>query len=99
MASHNNSSSATDEAQSSYFHSQRAMLVSEIAQSMDSVLTNLNRLNRSMEAIIAVGNEFSNVEALWSTFEGVMGDQPTETTDNKESNTAEGAAVDEDKIE
>jgi DASH complex subunit DAD1 len=44
-------------------------------QSLDSVLTNLNRLNRSLEAVIAVGNEFSSVEALWSTFEGVMGDQ------------------------
>jgi len=43
---------------------------------MDSVLTNLNRLNRSLESIIAVGNEFGSVEALWSTFEGVMGDQP-----------------------
>lgn len=43
---------------------------------MDSVLTNLNRLNRSLESIVAVGNEFSSVEALWSTFEGVMGSQP-----------------------
>jgi DASH complex subunit DAD1 len=42
---------------------------------MDSVLTNLNRLNRSLEAIIAVGNEFGSVEALWSTFEGVMANQ------------------------
>ena len=41
---------------------------------MDSVLTNVNRLNRSLEAIIAVGNEFGSVEALWSTFEGVMGE-------------------------
>jgi DASH complex subunit DAD1 len=38
------------------------------------VLTNLNRLNRSLEGVIAVGNEFGSVEALWSTFEGVMGD-------------------------
>jgi DASH complex subunit DAD1 len=45
-----------------------------MTQSMDSVLTNLNRLNRSLESIIAIGNEFGNVEALWSTFEGVMGD-------------------------
>jgi DASH complex subunit DAD1 len=41
---------------------------------MDSVLTNLNRLNRAMEPILVIGNEFSNVEALWSTFEGYMGD-------------------------
>ncbi len=41
---------------------------------MDSVLTNLNRLNRAMEPILVIGNEFGSVEALWSTFEGVMGD-------------------------
>jgi DASH complex subunit DAD1 len=42
---------------------------------MDSVLMNLNQLNRSLESVIAVGNEFGSVEALWSMFEGVMGDQ------------------------
>jgi DASH complex subunit DAD1 len=41
---------------------------------MESVLVNLNRLNRAMEPILIIGNEFSSVEALWSTFEGVMGD-------------------------
>jgi DASH complex subunit DAD1 len=40
---------------------------------MHSVLTNLNRLNRAMEPILVIGGEFSSVEALWSTFEGVMG--------------------------
>lgn len=77
----------------SYFHSQRALLVNEIAavrypplpsllspftlliprQALDSTLTHLNRLNRSLESVIGIGNEFSNVEALWSQFEGVMG--------------------------
>ena len=28
-----------------------------------------------MEQILDVGREFSSVEALWSTFEGVMGNQ------------------------
>jgi len=36
------------------------------------VLANINKLNRSLEAVIAVGNEFSAVEALWSQFENVM---------------------------
>ena len=43
-------------------------------KAMDSVLTNLNRLNRAMEPILVIGNDLSSVEALWSTFEGVMGD-------------------------
>ena len=60
---------------------------------MDSVLTSLNRLNRSLEAIIAVGNEFGSVEALWSTFEGVMGNQqaPTDGTKQGEDEAAAGA--------
>ncbi|KAK3680459.1 DASH complex subunit Dad1-domain-containing protein, partial [Podospora appendiculata] len=40
------------------------------------VLANINKLNRSLEAVIAVGNEFSSVEALWSQFENVMGKDP-----------------------
>ena len=41
-------------------------------QSFEHVLANINKLNRSLEAIITVGNEFSSVEALWSQFENVM---------------------------
>ncbi|OAA55832.1 DASH complex, subunit Dad1 [Niveomyces insectorum RCEF 264] len=41
-------------------------------QSFEQVLANLNKLNRSLEAVVTVGNEFSSVEALWSQFEGVM---------------------------
>ncbi|KAE8356804.1 hypothetical protein BDV28DRAFT_144925 [Aspergillus coremiiformis] len=40
---------------------------------MEQVLQNINRLNRNLESIIAVGNEFSSVEALWSQFENFMG--------------------------
>ncbi|PCG97301.1 DASH complex, subunit Dad1 [Penicillium occitanis (nom. inval.)] len=57
----------------SEFESQRAELVREIALGMESVLQYINRLNRNLESIIAVGNEFSSVEALWSQFENVMG--------------------------
>lgn len=71
------------DATQSYFHQQRALLVSEITQSLDTLLTQLNRLNRGLESVIAVGNEFSSVEALWSQFEGVMGGQ-AEDKDRKE---------------
>ncbi|KAK8161141.1 DASH complex subunit Dad1-domain-containing protein [Phyllosticta citrichinensis] len=59
----------------SYFEQQREALVGEIAVSLESVLQNINRLNRSLEGVIAVGNEFGSVEALWSQFENVMGAQ------------------------
>ncbi|PGG99431.1 hypothetical protein AJ80_09355 [Polytolypa hystricis UAMH7299] len=40
--------------------------------SLEEVLQNINRLNRNLESVVAVGNEFSSVEALWSQFETVM---------------------------
>ncbi|KAI4214942.1 MAG: hypothetical protein LQ351_002657 [Letrouitia transgressa] len=39
---------------------------------MEHVLQSINKLNRSIEGVIAVGNEFGAVEALWSQFENVM---------------------------
>ena len=50
---------------------------------MEHVLANINKLNRSLEGVIAVGNEFGSVEALWSQFENVMAKDP---------NTADEAA-------
>ncbi|KAI9692023.1 MAG: hypothetical protein M1820_009598 [Bogoriella megaspora] len=57
---------------STYFEQQREALVGEVAQSLEHVLQNLNKVNRNLEGLIAVGNEFSSVEALWSQFESVM---------------------------
>ena len=99
--------SATDSTQS-YFHQQRAILVSDIAQvcplsslgaridfpsqSLDTLLHSLNRLNRSLESITTVGNEFSSVEALWSQFEGVMGDREEKDADRGDEDEAAGGA-------
>lgn len=57
----------------SYFESQREALILDIAHSLNTALHNLNQLNRSLEEVIQVGNEFAPVEGLWSHFEGVMG--------------------------
>ncbi|KAI1659101.1 DASH complex subunit Dad1-domain-containing protein [Daldinia decipiens] len=64
--------------QKTYFEQQREALIGEIAMSFEHVLANINKLNRSLEAVVAVGNEFSSVEALWSQFEGVMAKDPEE---------------------
>ncbi len=87
-----NGASVTNDQTQSYFHQQRALLVSEIAQSLDTLLTQLNRLNRGLESVIAVGNEFSSVEALWSQFEGVMGGQAEdkERKEEEEGQETEG---------
>ncbi|KAF2859289.1 hypothetical protein K470DRAFT_271729 [Piedraia hortae CBS 480.64] len=57
------------------FEHQRALLLEDVARSMDNVLQNLNKLNLSLEGIIAVGNEFGQVESLWSQFESVMAER------------------------
>ncbi|KAK7977061.1 DASH complex subunit Dad1-domain-containing protein [Apiospora saccharicola] len=59
-----------------FFEQQRELLIGEIAMNFEHVLANINKLNRSLEAVIAVGHEFSSVEALWSQFEGVMAKEP-----------------------
>ncbi|KAI1076458.1 DASH complex subunit Dad1-domain-containing protein [Whalleya microplaca] len=70
--------SAMGSREKSYFELQREALIGEIAMSFEHVLANINKLNRSLEAVVAVGNEFSSVEALWSQFENVMAKDPEE---------------------
>ncbi|KAG4294160.1 hypothetical protein FPRO06_00745 [Fusarium proliferatum] len=64
-------------------------------RSFEHVLANINKLNRSLEAVTAVGNEFSSVEALWSQFENVMdkdgkAEGETEQADQTEHHEEEG---------
>ncbi|KAF1990844.1 hypothetical protein K402DRAFT_347938 [Aulographum hederae CBS 113979] len=89
IPTHNNTGAQSP----TYFEQQRALLISEIAQSLESTLQNLNKLNRSLEGVIAVGNEFSSVEALWSQFENVMGHEKGEEGEEKEK-TGEKEDVD-----
>lgn len=67
-----------------------------IMQSLENVLQSMNKLNRSLEGVIAVGNEFGAVEALWSQFEGVMAQEPGEEGKEGES---EGSVEEEGKSE
>ncbi|KAK0791581.1 Dolichyl-diphosphooligosaccharide-protein glycosyltransferase subunit dad1 [Friedmanniomyces endolithicus] len=73
----------------SYFEQQRALLVNDVAASLERVLQNINKLNRSLEGVIAVGNEFGQVEGLWSQFENVMAKEPEK---EGAKNAKEGAA-------
>ncbi|SPO03858.1 uncharacterized protein DNG_06541 [Cephalotrichum gorgonifer] len=84
MASQQQASSS--DAGRAYFAQQRGILIGEIATSFEHVLTNINKLNRSLEAIITVGNEFSSVEALWSQFEGVMGKEEQQVEAQEDDN-------------
>lgn len=49
MASTNGASN-----EKSYFEQQRELLVGDVAASLENVLQNMNRLNRSLEGVIAV---------------------------------------------
>ncbi|KAK0651680.1 DASH complex subunit Dad1-domain-containing protein [Cercophora newfieldiana] len=96
MASQQRSTSTAGLREKSYFEQQREELMAEIAMSFEHVLANINKLNRSLEAVITVGNEFSSVEALWSQFENVMGKEPEEVGDKSE---AEGETTVSDQTE
>jgi DASH complex subunit DAD1 len=69
------SASGVPDTAPSEFQQRRAMLVEQIGDALEGVLTQINALNRGLEGIIEIGNEFASVEALWSQFEGVMGNQ------------------------
>ncbi|KAI1454768.1 DASH complex subunit Dad1-domain-containing protein [Annulohypoxylon moriforme] len=73
-----------------YFEQQREALIGEIAMSFEHVLANINKLNRSLEAVVAVGNEFSSVEALWSQFENVMAKDPEDGKTGSEGEEGQG---------
>ncbi|KAF2166113.1 hypothetical protein M409DRAFT_23841 [Zasmidium cellare ATCC 36951] len=72
-----------------YFEQQRQLLINDVAASLENVLQNINKLNRSLEGVIAVGNEFGQVEGLWSQIENIMAKEP-EKEENKDAK--EGAA-------
>ncbi|EMF09590.1 DASH_Dad1-domain-containing protein [Sphaerulina musiva SO2202] len=73
-----------------FFTQQRALLIQDIAASMETVLQNINKLNRSLEGVIAVGNEFSQVEGLWSQFENVMAKPSTSSSAGAEKGELKG---------
>ena len=58
----------------------------------------MNKLNRSLEGVIAVGNEFGAVEALWSQFEGVMA-QDAEGESKEGETDGSGEEEEEEGIE
>lgn len=83
-------STSAPPAPKSYYETQREALLVEIAQSLHTALHNLNHLNRSLEEVIQVGNEFAPVESLWSHFESVMGDQGEKEDGAKGKEEGEG---------
>ncbi|KAI5285320.1 hypothetical protein KEM54_000660 [Ascosphaera aggregata] len=80
---------------SSLFEQQRAQLLQDIALSLEDVLMNVNRLNRNLESVITVGNEFASVEALWSQFENVTGNAGDGNGENQGGDHGEDTEMNE----
>ncbi|KAK4152896.1 DASH complex subunit Dad1-domain-containing protein [Chaetomidium leptoderma] len=97
MTSQQRSASLAGTREKTYFEQQREELMGEIAMSFEHVLANINKLNRSLEAVVAVGNEFSSVEALWSQFENVMAKDPEEGGSGKSEEQGGGGQDEADR--
>ncbi|KAI5250340.1 hypothetical protein E4T47_01194 [Aureobasidium subglaciale] len=72
-----------------YFEQQRELVLQDVATNLEQVLQNMNTLNRSLESVIAVGNEFGQVEGLWSMFENVMAQQQQPNNGHEEDGQTE----------
>ncbi|THW31376.1 hypothetical protein D6D22_10199 [Aureobasidium pullulans] len=77
------STSRNPQPEKTYFEQQRELVLQDVATNLEQVLQNMNTLNRSLESVIAVGNEFGQVEGLWSMFENVMA-QPQQSNNTQE---------------
>ncbi|KAI5207402.1 hypothetical protein E4T39_02046 [Aureobasidium subglaciale] len=78
------STNSRPQGQKTYFEQQRELVLQDVATNLEQVLQNMNTLNRSLESVIAVGNEFGQVEGLWSMFENVMAQQQQQNTTQEE---------------
>ncbi|PVH88803.1 hypothetical protein DL98DRAFT_477466 [Cadophora sp. DSE1049] len=91
-------SSTSAQPEKTFFEQQREVLLKEIGISFEHVLANINKLNRSLEGVIAVGNEFSSVEALWSQFENVMAKDPDAEPEGQGEEQEDGRGDDESEL-
>ncbi|EMR11164.1 hypothetical protein PNEG_00759 [Pneumocystis murina B123] len=73
----------------SIFEKQRDVLIGQVAQSMEQIITNLNILNRNIESFITVGKEFESVSTLWKMFHDVLSKEhypmPEETQETEQN--------------
>ncbi|KAG0026124.1 hypothetical protein BGZ82_009624 [Podila clonocystis] len=67
------------------FEGERARLVSHINIEMSQAISNINILNRHLETIITIGQEFDHLSSLWSHFNSKepIGDDNDEVQDQQ----------------
>ncbi|KAF9104444.1 hypothetical protein BGX29_001866 [Mortierella sp. GBA35] len=54
--------------EASAFEAERSRLITNIQNEMGQVLSNVNILNRNLETIITIGQEFEQLSQLWKHF-------------------------------
>ncbi|OBW64104.1 MAG: Ras-related protein RSR1 [Aureobasidium pullulans] len=84
------STSRNPQPEKTYFEQQRELVLQDVATNLEQVLQNMNTLNRSLESVIAVGNEFGQVEGLWSMFENVMAQHQQSNNTQEEEGQIQG---------
>ncbi|KAK8443461.1 Dolichyl-diphosphooligosaccharide-protein glycosyltransferase subunit dad1 [Candidozyma auris] len=77
---------------STTFEKQRDFLLAEISSAIDSVVYNLDVLNRSLNDSIQVGKEFEDVGRLWSTFYNGVGKAQRDASNEPEKDQQEPQA-------
>lgn len=84
----------------SEFEKHRDLLIQEISSSINSIVLNLNTLNRSLHNSVQVSKEFNNVSELWANFyQGLKQEQEeehggVETGDEESEEHEEGERAD-----
>ncbi|EAZ63175.1 predicted protein [Scheffersomyces stipitis CBS 6054] len=76
----------------SNFEKQRDLLIQEISNNIDTVVYNLDILNRSLNESIQVGKEFDDVGRLWSNFYDGMNQLKQKKLEEQNKTTEEQTA-------
>ncbi|OAQ25875.1 hypothetical protein K457DRAFT_22692 [Linnemannia elongata AG-77] len=63
-----NGAQATAASEAAAFEAERNRLITNIQIEMGQVLSNVNILNRNLETIITIGQEFEQLSQLWKHF-------------------------------
>ncbi|CAK7893326.1 DASH complex subunit Dad1p [[Candida] anglica] len=85
--------------ENAYFEKQRDLLLQEIGVSMESVVYNLDTLNRSLAGSVAVGKEFEDVARLWSHFYDGSNELKRKQEENSKKENEEGKQSEDGEVE
>lgn len=80
------------------FEQYRDVLIQEISTSINSIVLNLNTLNRSLNNSIQVSKDFENVSELWANFYSGLNQQDVGETSEIQASEIQESDHDEEEI-